>query len=90
MLRLQRLKLLSDAAKSLTERREFGHNFASATLRALLCKRSSGARAIEWGSSDRVGLERSSGARAIGWGSNLDEGAKPVYFDGQRSGGART
>ena len=26
--------------------------------------------AIEWGSSDRVGLERSSGARAIGWGSS--------------------
>jgi len=33
-------------------------------------ERSSGARrAIEWGSSDRVGLERSGGARAIGWGS---------------------
>ena len=30
---------------------------------ARLVERSSGARAIEWGSSDRVGLERSGGAR---------------------------
>ena len=51
--------------------------------------------AIEWGSSDRVGLERSSGARAIGWGSSDRVGlgqairSKSDRVGLERSSGAR-
>eukprot|EP01046_Picozoa_sp_COSAG06_P030491 COSAG06_NODE_2899_length_6118_cov_9.580495_2_plen_155_part_00 len=46
--RLQRRKLLLDAAKSLTERREFGRDFASAILRALLCSQGVGTMLRTW------------------------------------------